>query len=341
MNSQRTLPSTVWPVPIQLIWLIVEELQSQGIGADKLLHGSSLTAATLGDAERVLPYDETVALIARAQTLSRVPDLGIRVGRRQTPSGWGILGYAINCCATAGDALQMGVKYHRVSPSLNRLTLQHTGDLAYWTLHPPINLGEALPFAVEQEFVAFCRAGPLLTGRPVPLKEAHFSYPAPAYLDAYKQAFKCKLMFNAPLNQLVLDAECLDYPILQANPLSVATATRLCEQFLAAHPATNPLTMQIRKRLLEQPDRYPSAEELAAELHITSRTLRNRLRQSGQSYQQILDGVREQLARGYLQEAPLKVDDIAARLKFSDARSFRRAFKKWTGQTPDAFRANG
>jgi AraC-like DNA-binding protein len=334
----RNKAPTVWPVPIQLLGLIADELRAQGVTTMSWLEGSGLQPSTIGEGDRVLSYDTTLKVIAQAFALAKIPGFGIDVGKRQTPSGWGILGYAINCCATAGDALEMGVKYHRVSPSLNGLELRHDAEQAYWIVTPPVPLEALLPFAVEEEFAAFCRAGPLLTGKPVPLREAHFTYPAPPYASRYAQVWDCPHFFNSDKNQLVLDAKCLDYPILQANPLSVATATRLCEQFLTTHPTTDQLTMQIRRHLLEQPGHYSNAEELAQHLKITSRTLRNRLRQSGQSFQSILNGVREQLAKDYLREAPLKVEDIASRLKFSDARSFRRAFKNWTGMTPDDFR---
>lgn len=331
-------PSAVWPVPIQLIWMLAEVLQTQGVPSVTLLDGSGLTPDMLGDGERMVSYELTLNVIKRALALSPVQGLGIDVGRRQTPSGWGMLGYAINCCATVGDALEMGAKYHRVSASLNSLRLQRDGPKAYWIAEPPVDLGPLLGFAIEEEFAALSRAGPLLTGRPIPVLEAHFTYPAPAHAHRYTEMLDCKLHFGAAQNQLVLDAACLDYPILQANPLSVGTATRLCDQFLAAHPKSDLLTLQIRNYLLAQQGHFASAEELATHLNLTSRTLRNHLRQAGQSFQQILDGVRSQLAKDYLLQAPLKVEEIATRLQFSDARSFRRAFKKWTGVTPADFR---
>jgi len=79
-------------------------------------------------------------------------------------------------------------------------------------------------------------------------------------------------------------------------------------------------------------------EAIANTLCMTSRNLRRRLEAEGTSYQALLDGVRQSLARDYLNHSLLGVDDIAVALGFSDAAAFRHAFKRWTGITPSEFR---
>jgi AraC-like DNA-binding protein len=135
-----------------------------------------------------------------------------------------------------------------------------------------------------------------------------------------------------------MNTEVLRRPILQANPLSLAAAERMCAEFLKANPATDDLVMRVRQMILEQNNELWSENAIADRLNVTGRTLRNQLRRNGTSYQKILDSLREQIAQDDLMHSTLNIGEIAEHVGYSDARSFRRAFKKWTGMTPDEYR---
>jgi AraC-like DNA-binding protein len=73
-------------------------------------------------------------------------------------------------------------------------------------------------------------------------------------------------------------------------------------------------------------------------LSLNSRTLRRRLRLVGTTYQSLLDETRFSEARRYLLSTRHTVESIATSLGYADARSFRTAFKRWSGRTPFEFR---
>lgn len=331
----------LWPVPVQLVWLIAQELQAQGVDNSELFAGFPVTLQQLGSEISVLGYTQTLAIVERGLALARRPGLGLDVGLRETPLDWGVVGYAASCSATLGEAMLLGAQYHRVGPSLDRLSVLDDPDglTTRLTSTPPRPLGAVLPFAIEEEFAALTRAAHTLTGRDLPIREMHFSYPAPAYVARYREIFQCPLYFAATVNQIVLDRAVLATPMLQANPLSSAMATRLCQQFLARHPSESDLGMRVRHFLLEQNLQHLDEDQVARALHLSQRTLRRQLSQQGQSFQGILDSLRRQLASELLTGSTMKVADIAERLGYSDASSFRRAFKLWCGRTPQQVRA--
>lgn len=78
--------------------------------------------------------------------------------------------------------------------------------------------------------------------------------------------------------------------------------------------------------------------DVATELGIGVRTLQRRLAVEKESFQSILRVTREEMAKQYLQDGELAVDHISTLLGFESANSLYRAFQKWTGMTPDAFR---
>jgi AraC-like DNA-binding protein len=82
----------------------------------------------------------------------------------------------------------------------------------------------------------------------------------------------------------------------------------------------------------------PSIDAVAAGLAMSPRTLQRRLAASGTSYQRLVTEVREELARNHLRDSRLSIGEIAFVLGFSDVSAFHRAFKRWTAQTPSAFR---
>lgn len=82
----------------------------------------------------------------------------------------------------------------------------------------------------------------------------------------------------------------------------------------------------------------PGLEQVTQSLHTTTATLHRRLRNEGTSYQQIKDACRRDAAVALLRAQPLSGSAIAEQLGFSDASTFYRAFKKWTGMTPQQFR---
>ena len=94
-----------------------------------------------------------------------------------------------------------------------------------------------------------------------------------------------------------------------------------------------------QRQLLATPGRFPALPELAARMHMSERSLRRKLAAEGSSYRGVLAQVRETMARAYLRDTGLHLDEIAERLGYSDAANFSHAFRRWTGMTPGTFRA--
>jgi len=84
--------------------------------------------------------------------------------------------------------------------------------------------------------------------------------------------------------------------------------------------------------------RRPAIEDIADALHISSRTLQRRLQDQGSSYQRVLEEARHQLARHYLNNSVLELNEAAYLLGYEDGNSFVRAFRSWEGVPPARWR---
>lgn len=98
---------------------------------------------------------------------------------------------------------------------------------------------------------------------------------------------------------------------------------------------------RVRAALLELlPAGQATMRSVARHLAVSTRTLQLRLRHEGTTFQALLNGTRESLARRYLVESTMPATEIAFLLGYSDTNSFYRAFHAWTGQTPRTARAS-
>ena len=97
-------------------------------------------------------------------------------------------------------------------------------------------------------------------------------------------------------------------------------------------------TAWVRQVLAEHPRHGRNADDLAAWLNLSPRTLHRQLREEGASLQALKDSVRQQRARELLLRTARPLKQIAAEVGFGSEKSFIRAFRTWTGSTPEAFR---
>jgi len=137
------------------------------------------------------------------------------------------------------------------------------------------------------------------------------------------------------------DAHWLQLPVVQ-TPQSL-------REFLAGAPAnlivkyrdTSSVTERIRRMLRKRlGEELPSLEEVGEVLAVTPQTLRRRLREEGYGFQQIKDELRRDTAIEFLVQTKLPLIEIANRVGFSEASTFHRAFKHWTGVAPGEYRSS-
>jgi len=83
---------------------------------------------------------------------------------------------------------------------------------------------------------------------------------------------------------------------------------------------------------------FPTIEQVAANLNLSVRTLQRRLTAEGVTYKLLLDELKQQLALDYLKNKELSIREIAYLLDYAEPSSFIRSFKRWTGETPKAYK---
>ena len=170
--------------------------------------------------------------------------------------------------------------------------------------------------------------------------EAWFTYPEPPDISEHRAIFgAATLRFSAPWNGFVHDAALLDERVPGADPKVHAILRQHAEQLLRERAHGNGLVEQVRAKLLASLKDGPlSASDVAKGLGITRRTLTRRMAEHGTKFSELLDDVRRQAATYYVSASEHSLIDIAFLVGFSESSAFIRAFKRWHGVAPTAYR---
>jgi AraC-like DNA-binding protein len=182
--------------------------------------------------------------------------------------------------------------------------------------------------------------GRRLTCEPWELEEVRFQHPEPEDTAALREFYRAPLRFCAGATQLRLPARVLELPFPRANPSMAAFFDRHIESVLERTHPEHDFVTSVRRLLAGSLVKGAcSLEDLARQLAMSPRTLRRRLSSEGLSYSALLDQVRRDLAEQHLRDRRLALGEIAYALGYSEPATFHRAFRRWTGMTPAAYRS--
>lgn len=331
-------------IPTYLFNVVGAVLAEHHVDPKVMVAGTGLSLEALYDQQTRVSFRQAIHILSNAVDHSPSPDLGLLVASRECFSDWGMLGYAIASCRHPEEAIGLGNRLYAASTNLAPMHSRQEDGTYVSYITPTFPVGRILPFLIEEGFGGLVNVLRALTtpmaGKPMSPKEVQLSYARPSYEHKYLEFFQCPVSFNRDVNKVIWRAEDAHRPFNSHNPTTAKLAVKLCEQLLSETSHETGLVFDIRCRLLRSPGNFPSPKELAAELNTSERSLSRALKNLGTSYQEILDRVREKIATEYLTTSDLRLDDIAMLTGFSDAGNFHRAFRKWTGKPPSAFRAD-
>ncbi|WP_299285489.1 AraC family transcriptional regulator [uncultured Tateyamaria sp.] len=188
------------------------------------------------------------------------------------------------------------------------------------------------------ELVFLIEAIRTCTGQHVTARAATLPARLPCH-DAIAAFLGCDIAISSPTT-LHLAAEDADRALLSADADQWAQIEPTFRRQMEVQTAASPVTARLRTAL---PDMLPAGEAsvqaAASRLRLSTRSLQRRLNEEGTRFQEVLDSTREVLARQYLCNTDLKIEEISYLLAYRDPNSFYRAFQGWTGQTPMAVRS--
>lgn len=316
---------------------LLSSAERVALGREALLTSAGLDPEELESPDGKIPQERHFALWRLICAQSQDPCFGLHHGEWATLGGVGVVGYAALSSPTLGAALSSVDRYSRVITEFLQSSYcrRQAGPGMVVTL-PNCRLSDDMADAAVASDVRLAR---YLTGQHIRPREVWLQRRQPPQWKEYERIFDCPILFGHQHNAVLYEPEALDLPLPSADPLLLSYLDRAFRVNLASWPAHGALYVEFESAVLEQlPQGDVRIEQVAPRLGMSVRTLQRRLSDRGLDYQGLLDTIRQRLATELL-ENRLSIKEICYRLGFSEPSAFRRAFKRWTGQSPSAYRS--
>ena len=323
-------------VPVTYVHLLYEYLTQQGLDPQIVLDTPKPSVETGGLGRFDVSRWQT--LLHRASDRLGDPLLGLHLGRSVTPRHFGILGYVFLSCGNLGAALLRFDQYQRLIYDVNPVTITMNSHEVIFEWG--VNQGRPGPLVDECAIATMVQFMRNLVQEPLNPRSITFVNPAPIKPQAYVDYFGCPVQFFQATTRMVIATADLQRGLRSPDPVLLDMLSQQADAFLAELEPDDVMMQQLRNCLTRQLMLRcePSLEQAAEVMHISARTLHRRLAERDLQFRAVLDELRCQLARKYLQDQRLQLTEIADLLGYSEQSAFTRAFRRWTGITPHAYR---
>jgi AraC-like DNA-binding protein len=324
--------------PANYLLLLINFLENQGYEIAEVLRNIETPEQLTADPEQFVSHAYLKQFLATVLDTTQVPELGLYFGQQLNFTAHGDMGYAIITSKNLAEAIQMVLKYFKTRTALAEVNIatvnKHRAIKAKFNLLPD-NIEQ---FLIDALFASIVTVGKFLLSSRHHAPHVYFTKPTPSNLQPYYDLFGANVFFSASDNEYHIPEQGLDLTFPLSNPVAREIAERKCRNKMQELEHLDDLVSKVKTLMVTTPGYFPSIDELAQKLHMSTRTLRRKLNALDYSYQQIFDDLRKELAINYLQNSALSIVDIAHMLQFSDSSNFSSAFRKWTHKSPSAFR---
>jgi AraC-like DNA-binding protein len=318
-----------------------QKLEELGVRASAVLRKAGLPQILL-DQPRVLLTTEELFALWRAigEVGSEVggdPAIGLLLGTETKTERFNPVSLAALSSPNFGSAIQQMARYKQLTCPEKILEQK---DDEEWSIQFRWLLADQ---AEPRVLIECCFAWVLTiarhgTGTRLSPLRVEFVEPR-THLKSIERHFGCPVVCGAPHNTLVFRAADAQTPFVTRNAELLALLAPQFEEQLKQEAGEEDFAERVRGAIQQKlTGRRPTMEDIADALHISSRTLQRRLQDEGLSFQRALEEARRKLARHYLNNSGLELNEAAYLLGYEDASSFGRAFRAWEGVPPARWR---
>ncbi|WNC74193.1 AraC family transcriptional regulator ligand-binding domain-containing protein [Thalassotalea psychrophila] len=327
-------------VSIHYINALVKSLERHGHNADEFLKKFDITQQMLTASTSRVLYEVFVAF--SRYTWKILKDESFGFSEKPLPNDAFYYGskLAINS-KVLGEALQLLIGFYNYIEHGYKINLVIYND--DFEIQVVLNKPELDIHHMLAEFVlcAMHRFSCWLTGKPIEIKMVEFNFPPPFHQAEYALLFSSSpKRFNSEQLSIRFSAKHLNLPIIKNN-LELDDYMAVIPMNILLNPVEQDNYTTKIKRIIEsyQGQDFPNFDWVSQEIHMVPKTLRQKLKSEGVTYQKIKDAMRRDRAIYLMYKPNYTMADIAEKLGFTETCSFVRAFKGWTDFTPGAYRA--
>ena len=286
------------------------KLEELGLSPKTVLRQAGLPRALFNLDRILVSTEEFFALHRGIAEASNDPAFGLKLGTEERVERYDPVKLAALSARSFRDAVERLSRYKQLTCPEEIRLVERGNECAVqfvWLLAHE----QEPPLLVDVCFAWIVALGQRGTGRPLHAKRVEFQR-APAHRKMYESHFRCPVKFKATQNALIFSKSDIELPFVTYNADLLATVAPQLEAELTEQLAEKTFTEQakgILKQLLA--GQRPGIQDLARELHLSTRTLQRRLTEQGITFQRLLDEARHELARHYLLHSSRELNETA------------------------------
>lgn len=311
--------------------------QRAGLDMNALLAGAGMSAADLEDRDAPIDIQRHLHMVHEIVRLQPGVSTGLRTGMTATTARFGVLGTVMRYARNLRTAYADYIRFQGLVTDITTWSLvTRPAYQLTLSMHP---LLDSVPSAAEVQMATLIAVGRQLTCAPLIARSVAFRHQPQSDPAEHHRYFGCTVEFGAEQNHLQLDPELLDLPIASSHELTHQHFLHSIDAVLKVSTGRQQTGEAVRQYILQSLQHgQPRRDEVARFLGKTSRTMLRNLAEEGQTYEQILNDCRRELALAYIADLKLAAFEIAGLLGFSEPSAFFRAFRRWTGCSPQQYR---
>jgi len=334
MNEQ--IQNSSPKIAIQTLRSLLYYAERQGQSNDHQLKSLPLNQEQLNSSRLLVDVALYEAQLATLSHLLKDDELGFHIGQEFQPDRWGILGYIAVTSSSIEEALQAQYVYQSLSGNMGTPHKVIENDITHIQWVPSYDCSYHMAEQIITGLVTMARY--LTNDQRFSPELVCFTHECMGQAKNYESFFNCPVKFQQDSNEVLVKSKNLNKPLFRSDVELNALLRSRADTLLSELTESSPVDV-IRDYVLKTlPTHVPEIEEVASVLNMSSRTLQRKLKEQGLSFSGLLDSIRKELAITYLTQTDGSLLFISQRLGFSEQSAFQRAFKRWTGSTPNHFK---
>ncbi|MCK0509004.1 AraC family transcriptional regulator [Aromatoleum anaerobium] len=323
--------------PIAFIRAIVAAYRRYGINPANALRQAHIPPAMLENPDGRVTAAQMEIMSGVA--MQELDDEALGWFSRRLPWGsYGMLCRASLSSPDLGVALKRWCRHHRLLTDDIVLRLDATQAVVDLTIEVRRYLGEMHEFCLLTSLRYLLGYACWAIDSRIPLLSARFPFPPPPHRGVYPLLFQGPITFDADRAGISFDAQYLSLPLRRDEQALRQMLQRALPLTVLQYRRDRLLVQRVRQLLCSDLAPGTTADSLAERLHVSPRTLHRQLQEEGASLQRLKDEARREHAADLLHRSTRPIKQIALAVGFRNEKSFSRAFRQWTGESPSAFR---
>src|SRR5215813_821526 len=323
-------PTVVSTLPARVLWVA----QRCGLDREEVLRQARIDPLAFADRENRIPVESAARmwnLVIRA-----LPDrvLALEIVADFVPGDLGVMGYILHQMENLEEALEAMCRYARLVsqgaiPSIER---GPSATRVSFSLYPALLATQQAPETAVALMIGFIRRTVDVEFAPTTV---HLPHPRTERSDLLEQFYGAKISHGQPAVAIEFPTPFLSRPVAGADPNLAVYLRQQADQMLSRMEESKGVSHETARRLAERLGRgEPSQALIAKQMGVSERTLQRRLQEEGTTFNQLLEATRRDIALGYLTNPRLAAYEVSFLVGYTEPATFFRAFKRWTGKTP-------